>query len=84
MGRELLAQGGTVDAEGHGGTALVALVEREHLAQQGTFDFTDHERVKTFAAFGIADIRQVTADGTADAFAEGTLHGGLVGGLTGS
>jgi outer membrane lipoprotein SlyB len=40
--------------------------------------------VETFAAFGIADVRKVTADGTADAFAEGTLHGGLVGGLTGS
>ena len=84
MGGELLAQGGTVDAEGDGGAALVAFVESEHFTQQGAFDFTDHQGMETFAAFRIANIRQVTTDGAADAFAEGTLHGGLVGGLTGS
>lgn len=84
MGGQLLAQGGTIDAEGDSGAALVAFVEGEHFAQQGTFDLTDDQRVETFTAFGITDVRQITTDSTADAFAEGTLHGGLVGGLTGS
>src|SRR6185312_12775899 len=42
---QLLVQGGAVDAEHVGGTALVAVVEGHGLAQHGDLEFTQYQGV---------------------------------------
>jgi hypothetical protein len=69
---QLLAQRGSVDAERAGGATLVAVVERQHFAQQGRFDFPQNHGVQALGAFGIADIGQIAAHGAGYAFAQRT------------
>jgi hypothetical protein len=83
VGREFLAQRGAIDAEHGSSAALIAVVEREHLTQQRTFDFTNDQCVQTFIARRVADVREIAAYGATDALTQCALRRGFTNGLVG-
>jgi hypothetical protein len=70
---QLLAQRSAIDAEHGSGAALIPVVKCKHFAQQRTFDFANDERVQTFIARRVTDIRKVTPHSTAYAFTQCAL-----------
>src|SRR6185437_11871781 len=69
--KQLLAQGGAIDAERFGRAALVAAAPAQHLAQQGRLHLAHQQRVQTFGTRRPVKVRKVTARAARDAFAQG-------------
>lgn len=77
---EFLAQGRPVDAEGGGSPALVAGIPVQHFAQQGLFDFRNHEGVQRFAGLRV-DVIEIASDGARYALTQGGLQGRILRGI---
>ena len=67
---QLLAQRAPVDAEDGGGAALVARRVVEHGAEQGFFDFAQHEVVEVGRLVAV-QVREVVGEGALGVVSEG-------------
>src|SRR5581483_445199 len=69
--KQLLAQGGAVDAERFGRAALVAAAPAQHFAQQGRFHFAHQQRVQPFGTARALQVGEIAARAARYAFAQG-------------